>query len=215
VQGVQFGTAGDAAKALGAVSVAWTLAAFASPRLLIRFGFRPVAVVGMLLIAVGTACLVLYRRDTPIWLMVINLYVTGTGLGLASNACLLAAQDAVGWERRGVVTASVQFSRTMGGTLGIASLGAILNAHLAPTLSAVGGADVSALLSPDTRGSLTADAIATVQAALASGLREVYLIIALVAACGVVFACFLPGRRRVAQPAPAAPAVAREVVGEG
>ena len=53
IQGVQLGTAGDAAKPLGAVSVAWTVAAFLSPRLLIRSAFAPVAVGGMLLIAVG------------------------------------------------------------------------------------------------------------------------------------------------------------------
>ena len=116
--------------------------------------------------------------------MMINLFCTGFGLGLSSNACLLAAQNAVGWERRGVVTASVQFSRTIGGTLGIATLGAILNAQLAPTLRAVGGAVVSALLSPATRGTLTAEAIARVQTALTTGLREVYLIIFLIAACG-------------------------------
>jgi EmrB/QacA subfamily drug resistance transporter len=215
IQGVQLGTAGDAALALGAVSVAWTLAAFGSPRLLIRFGFRPVAVAGMLLIAAGTACLLLYRRETPVGLMMVNLFCTGLGLGLSSNACLLAAQNAVGWERRGVVTASVQFSRTIGGTLGIATLGAILNAQLAPTLRAAGGADVSALLSPDTRGALAAEAIAQVQSALTSGLWQVYLIIAVIAACGVVFACFLPARRPAMQAAPAGAAVAREAVGEG
>ena len=101
-----------------------------------------------------------------------------------------------------------------GGTLGIATLGAILNAQLAPTLRAVGGADVSALLSPATRGALTAEAIRQVQSALTSGPREVYLIIAILAACGVAFACFIPARRPATQPAPAGPAVAREAVGE-
>jgi MFS family permease len=215
IQGVQLGSAGDAAKALGAVSVAWTVAAFGSPRLLIRFGFRPVAVAGMLLIAAGTTCLLLYRPGTPVGLMMINLTLTGLGLGLSSNACLLAAQQAVGWDRRGVVTASVQFARTIGGTLGIATLGAVLNAQLAPALRAVGGADVSALLSPATRDTLTDEAIRLVQSALMVGLREVYLIIALLAACGVAFACFLPARRPAAHSAPAGAAVGREAVGEG
>ena len=214
IQGVQLGSAGDAAKALGAVSVAWTFAAFGSPRLLIRFGFRPVAVAGMLLIAGGTACLLLYRADTSVALMMVNLFVTGLGLGLASNACLLAAQNAVGWAQRGVVTASIQFSRTIGGTLGIASLGAILNAQLAPTLREVGGADVSALLSPATRDSLTEEAITLVQSALTAGLREVYLIIAILPACGVVFACFLPAKHPVPQAAPAGMPVATEASGE-
>jgi EmrB/QacA subfamily drug resistance transporter len=200
VQGVQLGTAGDAAKPLGAIATAWTVAAFLSPRLLLRVGFRAVAVGGMVLIAIGTAALVLYRPGTPIWLMVVNTAVVGLGLGFASNATLIAAQNAVGWERRGVVTASVQFTRTMGGTLGIAILGAILNARLAPTLRQGGAADVNALLDPTARGNLAADALAFIQRGLASSLMQVYLIIAVIAALGVACACFLPNREPQAAP---------------
>lgn len=203
VQGVQLGTAGDAAKPLGAIATAWTVAAFISPRMLLRVGFRAVAVGGMLLIAVGTAALLLYRPGTPIWLMVVNTAIVGLGLGFASNATLIAAQNAVGWERRGVVTASVQFTRTMGGTLGIAALGAILNARLAPILQAGGAADVNALLDPAQRGTLTADALAFIQHGLASGLNLVYLIIAIIAAVGIAFVCFLPVNPMAPTPAPA------------
>ena len=85
--------------------------------------------------------------------MMLNLFVTGFGLGLASNACLMAAQHAVGWERRGVVTASVQFSRTIGGTLGIAIARRDPEcATRARPCAQVGGADVNALLSPAARG---------------------------------------------------------------
>jgi EmrB/QacA subfamily drug resistance transporter len=202
VQGVQFGVAGDAAKVLGAVSVAWTLAAFASPRLLIRVGFRAVAVGGMTMIACGVAALLFYRQGTPIALMMVNLFLTGLGLGFTSNACLLAAQNAVGWAQRGVVTASIQFTRTIGGTLGIAALGAVLNARLAPTLRAAGTADVNALLDPSARGSLTAEVVQLVRQGLASGLHQVYLILALVAASGVIIAWFLPPHVPASAPAP-------------
>jgi EmrB/QacA subfamily drug resistance transporter len=203
VQGVQLGTAGDAAKPLGAIATAWTVAAFISPRMLLRVGFRAVAVGGMLLIAVGTAALLLYRPGTPIWLMVINTAIVGLGLGFASNATLIAAQNAVGWERRGVVTASVQFTRTMGGTLGIAALGALLNARLAPILQAGGAADVNALLDPAQRGNLTGDALAFIQRGLASGLNLVYLIIVVITAVGVAFVCFLPAHPMAPATAPA------------
>ena len=208
VQGVQLGTAGDAAKPLGAIATAWTVAAFISPRLLLRVGFRAVAVGGMLLIAVGTAALLLYRPGTPIWLMVVNTAIVGLGLGFASNATLIAAQNAVGWERRGVVTASVQFTRTMGGTLGIAALGALLNARLAPTLQAGGAADVNALLDPAQRGNLSGDALAFIQRGLASSLNLVYLIIVVIAVIGIAFVCFLPAHPLVTTPASAARAEA-------
>src|SRR5205823_2711396 len=113
VQGVQLGTAGDAGKVVVPFSAGWSVAAFSSPRLLVRWGFRPVAILGGALVCAGTATMLLYRLETPLWLMVVNLAVAGLGMGFSSNSLMLAAQNAVGWERRGVVTASVQFTRTI------------------------------------------------------------------------------------------------------
>jgi len=132
VQGVQLGTAGDAGKALVPLSLGWPLAAFVSPRLLLRFGFRPVAMLGTLLMSIGTALLLIYGLYTPLLFIVANLFVLGMGLGFSSNSFLLGAQNAVGRERRGVVTASVQFTRTMGGTVGIALLGTLTNQDATP-----------------------------------------------------------------------------------
>ncbi len=192
VQGVQFGTASDAAKPLGALATAWTVAAFLSPRLLLKVGFRAVAVAGMASLALGTAALLLYRPTTSVWLMMINTALIGLGLGFSSTATLIAAQNAVGWEQRGVVTAAVQFTRTIGGTLGIAILGALLNAQLAPTLQQHGAIDVNSLLDPTARTAIPATALAIIQRALADGLWLVFLLIVITAVFGVIFACFLP-----------------------
>jgi EmrB/QacA subfamily drug resistance transporter len=192
VQGVQLGTAGDAGKALAPLSLGWPLAGFVSPRLLIRFGFRPVAILGTALIGAGTAVLLVYGLHTPLPLIVANLFVLGMGLGFSSNAFLLGAQNSVGWERRGVVTASVQFTRTMGGTVGIALLGAVLNAHLASTLRTAGAADVNAVLNPSVRSSLPPAVIHIIQSGLAAGLHMVYLLLAIAAVGGFAVACFYP-----------------------
>jgi len=48
------------------------------------------------------------------------MFIIGTGLGLASTAFILSVQNAVPWTLRGVATASTQFVRTIGGTLGVA-----------------------------------------------------------------------------------------------
>jgi EmrB/QacA subfamily drug resistance transporter len=195
VQGVQLGTAGDAGKALVPVSVAWSLAGFVSPRLLIRFGFRPVAILGTALIGIGTAVLLAYGLHTSLLLIVPNLFVLGMGLGFSSNAFLLGAQNSVGWERRGVVTASIQFTRTMGGTVGIALLGAVLNARLATTLRAAGTADVNAVLNPSVRNALPPNVLHIVQNGLAAGLHQVYLLLAISALGGFAVACFYPKGR--------------------
>ena len=201
VQGVQLGTVGDAGKVLASVSVAWSVAGFLSPRLLIRFGFRPVALIGTALIVCGTALLTLYRQQTPAWFMVLNLLILGWGMGFSSNSFLLAAQNAVGWDRRGVVTASVQFSRTIGGTLGIAVFGAVLNAHLTRALRAVGASDANAVLNPAVRSSIPPTVLQAVQQGLAAALHQVYLLLALTALAGFVVATFFPGGTAATAPA--------------
>jgi len=194
MQGVQFGTAGDAAKVLVAISGFWTVAAFLSPRLLIRFGFRAVALVGMLLNTVGAAILLAFRQETPLVLIFLSLAVIGFGLGFAANSTLLASQNAVGWEQRGVVTASVQFTRTMGGTIGVAVLGAVLNARLIPTLRAAGATDVNALLEPASRAGVSEQVLTVLRGGLASSLLGVYAIMLVVAVFGIFFALFIPAK---------------------
>jgi hypothetical protein len=54
----------------------------------------------------------------------------GTGLGLIAGPTLIAAQAAVPWEQRGLVTSAQSFSRAIGGALGVAVFGAIANATL-------------------------------------------------------------------------------------
>ena len=51
-------------------------------------------------------------------------------MGLVASPTLISAQSAVDWERRGVVTGTNMFARSMGSALGIAVFGAIANASL-------------------------------------------------------------------------------------
>ena len=58
-------------------------------------------------------------------------FVVGAGLGLVSSPTMVAVQSVVGWERRGVVTATNMFCRSIGSAVGAAVLGAVSNATLA------------------------------------------------------------------------------------
>jgi hypothetical protein len=53
--------------------------------------------------------------------------VIGLGLGLTASPTLIAAQSSVDWSRRGVVTGTNLFARSIGSALGVAVFGAIAN----------------------------------------------------------------------------------------
>lgn len=115
---------------LAAMSVGWPFAATMSARLYMRIGFRDTALVGTLLLLVGAALFATLRIQSSLWHIAAGSLVVGLGLGLVSNATMVGVQSIVGWARRGVVTGSMMFTRTIGTALGAAVLGGVANATL-------------------------------------------------------------------------------------
>lgn len=182
-----------AGAALIPMSLCWTSAAWASGRLISRHGFRAPVVGGAAFIALGSAlaaAAVLAAR--PAWLIV-GTGVVGAGLGLHVTATNLAVQERVGFRLRGAATATLQFSRTLGGTLVVALLGVVLAASLSRGLAELPGAPpIGALLDPERMGELEPGALAPLRAVLTRGLERVFAGIVLVGALGVALARRFP-----------------------
>jgi MFS family permease len=180
MQGVRGGNAESAGLVLTPLVLFWSLSAFVGGKALVRFGFRPVATFGVSCIFTSAIGLALIAPTTPTPLIVAVMVVLGTGLGPSSMSFLVAAQNAVSWQQRGVVTASSQFFRSMGGTIGVGALGAVLNARLVAALPSYGGAKVSAngLLNVHVRAELPSAVLQTAQGALAGGLHLVFVLMA-------------------------------------
>lgn len=177
VQGGRGGTAAEAAAVVTPVMLAWAISNFVGAPLLIRWGFRKLALVGCVMIVVGFAgLLVAAVFHWPGWAMTMILAVTGFGFGPASMSYLLGAQNAVEWTQRGVVTGAVSFFRSIGGALGVGILGATFNAIARHDLSSLSGRGISAAqaLDPKARDLLPPDALALVQHSIASSLVWVF-----------------------------------------
>jgi hypothetical protein len=133
-----------------------------------------------------------------IWL---SMTLLGLGLGFSSITCVLAVQSAVDWSQRGVATASNQFFRTVGGTLGISLVGAIFNNTLIGSLHGIPGGPsldrANALLTDAGRQTLSAAELAFLQVPLELALNRVYLVTLGIAAVGFVAGCFFPTGRPV------------------
>ena len=83
-------------------------------------------------IVVGGALLAFSRLavDTPYWTAALIMFAFGAGLGLTMQVVVTAVQNSVDRRNMGVATAAVTFFRSMGGAIGTALFGAILNTRL-------------------------------------------------------------------------------------
>ena len=64
--------------------------------------------------------------DSPLWFVMIGMFVMGAGLGQLMQTLTVASQNSVGPRDIGVATSSSTFFRTMGGTAGTAILFSVL-----------------------------------------------------------------------------------------
>ncbi len=134
VQGVQGTGAVVAGFALAAMSVGWPATSTVAGRVYVRVGFRDTALGGSLLCIAGTLLFASVGQGDPVWRVALASFVVGAGLGFASTSVLVAVQSVVGWERRGVVTGTNMFTRSIGSAVGVAVFGAIANSALADRL---------------------------------------------------------------------------------
>ncbi|WP_019535316.1 MDR family MFS transporter [Paenibacillus ginsengihumi] len=110
--------------------VGWPLGAMVCSPLIARFGTRNVALLGGGLIAAGSLMLAAVTPETPAWMLVGIILVTGLGFGQASTVYVLVVQSSVDASMRGAAGSLHMLLRTLGQTIGVAVLGAALNAYI-------------------------------------------------------------------------------------
>ncbi len=175
VQGVMGGTALQAGVAVAAMSIGWPIGSIVGGRALLRFGARPTVLVGMAMLVAGTIVVTLAILPGSLGggLVVASLgeAVTGLGMGLSSTTILVMVQGSVPWQRRAVATGLVQFSRTIGGAMGVGLLGGLVTA-------AAGNAS-GVVLDPIGRNLIPAAQLAAMRSSLSGGLEWVFVIVAI------------------------------------
>lgn len=183
VQGVLGGTARTAGLTVMPFAVAWSVASTVSGRVILRFGFRSSVLAGMAAMLAGGLALQLVPRAQSLAWAVTAAALFGTGMGFSATAFLIAVQNAVGWSERGIATALVGFSRSIGGAVGVAALGAVLAAQLRAAGSLENSTDT--LLNPELRSALDPGTLTALRGVLAGALGAVYLAVLLVVIAAV------------------------------
>lgn len=109
------------------MSFAWPLASTFAGRYMYKIGSKFTALIGVVLVSVGTAWTLAIQLNSPYWYFVGLMIVIGLGMGYAVTPTTVLIQSAVGWQMRGAATASNTFVRSLGQTIGITILGSLFN----------------------------------------------------------------------------------------
>jgi EmrB/QacA subfamily drug resistance transporter len=187
--------------------LAWVVSSTVGARLALRWGYRVMAVGGMVSLAIGVGYLGTLGAAAGFRDVCVAMALAGLGMGASFTPLLIAIQSAVARERLGVATSTVTFFRSMGGAIGVAALGAILTAHIAggPLPE---GVTPESIVDPILRQRLTPEQFAAVRGALASGLAAVFHATVFLALAALAASTTIPGgrAREHAQEAAAEPA---------
>jgi EmrB/QacA subfamily drug resistance transporter len=192
VQGVLGGSPTEAGSAITPMVIGWPIASAISGRALPRVGFRILVRSGLIISFLAAAALaLLLRPGVSLWVPQAMTALFGVGLGLANTALLIAVQTSVEWRQRGVATASTMFARTIGGTLAVGVLGALLSAALLSDGSMPADA-ADQLLGPKRGEGLGPEVVRALASSLQAGLGSVFWTIAAISLAAAVISLLFP-----------------------
>ncbi|HEX7598661.1 MAG TPA: MDR family MFS transporter [Polyangia bacterium] len=195
VQAVLNTNATQAGITLTPMSLCWTVASIFGGRLLLKMGYRTLALEGMALLTVGALLMAGINVDSSQLLIMLYLGMMGAGMGLAIPAFLIAVQSVVPKKDLGIATSTVQFSRSIGGTLGVSVLGAFLSTRLSDHLLAVNidpnSISLNTLIDPVAGANLALGG--PLRTALAVSIADLFVIAFVAALAGLVVTFFAPG----------------------
>ncbi|MFJ5828562.1 MDR family MFS transporter [Streptomyces sp. NPDC093089] len=170
-------------------------AQLASGRLIARTGrYRLHPVLGGALMTTGALLLLLLDTDTPVAVASALPVVLGAGMGLIMQSTVLITLYGAEPRDMGAASGTVTLLRTLGGSLGVAALGAVFSSHLTGT---------DTRLTPTQAAHLPEPAREALRTAVTNGLHGVLLGTAALAALSFTAAWLL--RETPLRPAPTAP----------
>jgi EmrB/QacA subfamily drug resistance transporter len=159
-------------------------------------------VTGSVLLTIGLALMGTIRYDTNFALVFVYMFVMGAGVGMVMQNLVLIVQNAVDPRQIGTASASVAFFRSLGGTIGVSVMGAVLGSRIT-SLVADGLAKLG--IDPSQTGGLSSGAIPDlstlpepvrilVESAYGEAVADVFLIAVPLAVISIIAIALLPNR---------------------
>ena len=193
-----------------------------------RYKWFPVA--GSVLLGLGILLFTQLQVDSSLGVAFCFMVLIGVGLGLSMQSLVMAVQNAVEMKDLGAGTSAVTFFRSLGGSFGVAILGAVLSSRLATETAARVPGALQGLTPEQTKavqGTLGTGNISinepskilalpdavrnAIQVSFVDSLHTVFLVAGLVAIVAVVVTVLLPDRELRGGPAAGQPPTPAEM----
>ncbi|MCW2760534.1 MAG: EmrB/QacA family drug resistance transporter [Marmoricola sp.] len=173
--------------------------------------WKAIMLVGAAVLVAGLCLMGTIDHLTPIWHLSIYMLLMGLGTGALMQNLVLVVQNTVDVTDVGAASGTVSFFRSLGGTIGVAALGAVLASSVADKIAS-GLSKAGLPAAADSAGSLDLDKLppavaAIVRTAYADATGRIFLIAGVIAVVTFVAVALMPVTelrttiRKVEQPA--------------
>lgn len=172
-------------------------ATFGIGRLISRTGrYKPFPIIGAFVSGLGMVAIAQIDGNTPYWFLVLPMIMMGFGSASIFSATSIASQNGVEFHDLGVATATVMFFRSLGGSLGLAIFGTVLNSTIRSEIPARTGIEpdkaASLIRSPEDIQNLVDVQRQAVVDSVAMGVSRIYWCCVAIMAIGLLIAVVLP-----------------------
>lgn len=150
VQGVIGQSATSSGAVLTPMMLGFVVSSIIGGQIMARTGrYKVLALSGFIVAAAGMFLLSHMTMNATNALVVRNMAITGLGIGVMMSLFTIVVQNAFPFQQLGQVTASLQFFRSIGGTIGVAILGSVMTNHFQSNFQGHLPAALTQLVPPD------------------------------------------------------------------
>ncbi|GAA0984424.1 MDR family MFS transporter [Nocardiopsis tropica] len=158
---------------------------------------KPYVVTGLVSLTLGFLLLSTIDETTSLLIVSAGMLLVGTGVGMSMQNLVLVVQNSVPLSELGAASGAITFFRSLGGTMGVSVLGAILANRVGTNISeglAGAGVDASAAAGSGTLNLAAMPPFVReiVESAYGSSTGDIFLVATGIAAVGLVVGLFLP-----------------------
>lgn len=176
--------------------------------LLSRVRYKPMLIAAMSIMAVGNFLLSRMGVETGKFEVVVYMIIAGLGMGIMMPVLTIAVQSSVGFQHRGVATSAMTFFRSIGGTLGVSIMGAVMTNRMTAGLQELGRklpgsvpeqlsglGSAQALLKPEIRAQMPPALLQGVLEVLTRAIDWVFIIALIFVVLGLISGFFMGNAR--------------------